>query len=883
MSAPRHTPRPRHIIAATLIALVACSMGGDLLRATGNIEVITEGGTAIGNRVWAANTLPVVWVFNHPTSPAPSGCNYNASDAAVHAPAAALQFNLAAAFQAWEDNPDATIDFTYGGTTTVRNEVSDGVNVVTFCQNDPAKPFGAGVIARTPSTALTTPTTVVAGGGCVAGKGLLPPPLNFCFPVGSYPAGTIVDSDVAFNRAVGTPPDNGTLSTDLVAGTIDVMATAVHEIGHFHGLSHNPMNQAVMYPFIDVEPPSDPVGGSQRFLRRSDLGTSSRYYPTASFGTLFGTITGQISLNGNLADGVHVAAIDPNSGLGVMGRFALSRFEDPNALGPDGPDVAANNSGFYRIDGLPPGGYYVYVEYFDDSDFFSGRLLNRYNTTVLNSNVVGGTSDPNDQAQEWMGFMPALTEFYNTGDSGNGGDGVNPGTALDNSDAATLVTVTAGATTPGIDIAINIEPVNGQTAVNRQNPTTRSIVENDLFQGNDLLTVFHPLGGPDAFYAVRFPAASLPAPPYNVAEGLWVRAGRNDQNYVSMLAFVDPNVANVPDIDNPLVPSAGRSLTGGPNGLTVGGDFIDVRDQWNVTVNQSRDVYVILNQPLSGDIAWIGEGYFVMVTCLAPNCPDNRVERTLVTEDGGATWGTITNGDVLYDLILEQDPPVMITGATPSSMNGGVTGDVDITGVGFQPGAAVSFGPNVTVNLVTFMSPTLLRANITAGCAGLTVPLPLNVKVTNPDVIFPNVSRVFTLNPPVGDLDCDGTPDVSDCAPGDPALEHGATEVAGFTAASGTQLTWDSQDFLNGTATVYDLVTGLASDLRTSPGFGLATCELAGHPDTPFAVAGPDPPLGAARYWLVRARNTCGTGTYGDSTILPDPRDALDAGAPACP
>src|SRR5262245_48218904 len=168
MRAQRSIPGPRHIVAAALIGLMACALGGSLLRATGNIETITLAGSAIGNRVWKASTLPVNWKFNHPTSPAPGGCNYNISAAAVHAPAVALQSNLANAFQSWEDNPDSTIDFTYGGTTSVRTSAGDGTNVVTFCTQTA---FPSGVIARTPSFNLTVDATVVAGGGCPAGQG----------------------------------------------------------------------------------------------------------------------------------------------------------------------------------------------------------------------------------------------------------------------------------------------------------------------------------------------------------------------------------------------------------------------------------------------------------------------------------------------------------------------------------------------------------------------------------------------------------------------------------------------------------------------------------------------------------------------------------------
>jgi hypothetical protein len=42
------------------------------------------------------------------------------------------------------------------------------------------------------------------------------------------------------------------------------------------------------------------------------------------------------------------------------------------------------------------------------------------------------------------------------------------------------------------------------------------------------------------------------------------------------------------------------------------------------------------------------------------------------------------------------------------------------------------------------------------------------------------------------------------------------------------------------------------------------------------------PPAGDAFYYLARGRNCCAAEGYGDSTTVPDPRDALDLASP-CP
>ncbi|MGH9866909.1 MAG: matrixin family metalloprotease [Candidatus Polarisedimenticolia bacterium] len=731
MMRPTARTRGRMAIALVGIALLIASAGG--LRASGNLEVITKSGTAIGMRVWPDAALPIEWRFHDPTT-FPT-CSY----VSANAPAGTLQGAHQSAFNEWQNLPDSRVSFTYGGTTGIRNVALDGINLVTMCDAG-VLASNLGFVASTPSFALTVPVTVVAGGGCPPGKGILPG-TSFCFPEGTHPAGTMVDADIRYNTF--STREQAFSTNGTTQGSLDIWAVALHEQGHFFGLSHDPLSNAVMFPFTDDIPFSEAV--SKRLVAPSDATTAGRYYPEPSYGAGSGSITGRITLNGIAADGVHVVAVNPATMLGAAGRFSLSRFGDPDALGPEGPDFASSGAGFYRIDGLPPGEYYVYAEYFDNSEFLSTRLQNRYNSTIGNSNTSNGNPGSGGQSGGWLGFLPQLAEFWNAGESGNGGDGVNPGTAADNSDVGTLVSVQAGAVTAGIDIAINIEPPNGQTPAQRQNPTSRAVLPNDALQGSDVIIGFLLNGGTDDFYAIRYPASLLPAPPYNVAEGLWARSGRNTSPMVTRITYGNPANPNVPALDDPVLMPAGRVVTGGPGGLTSGGDFIDVRDQWNVTINDSRDLWIIVNQPAApAGTTLLTQGFFAIAARTATS--QARVNRTLLTQNGGTTYTNLT-ADVVYDLITEADAPVMITGASPVSREEGERADVSILGEGFQDGATVSFGNGITVNSVNFVSPQELTANVKIADTGASQPRAVSVTVTNLGAVFPNVSRVFNVLP----------------------------------------------------------------------------------------------------------------------------------------
>lgn len=128
------------------------------------------------------------------------------------------------------------------------------------------------------------------------------------------------------------------------------------------------------------------------------------------------------------------------------------------------------------------------------------------------------------------------------------------------------------------------------------------------------------------------------------------------------------------------------------------------------------------------------------------------------------------------------------------------------------------------------------------------------------------------------DTDNDGVDDSLDCAPADPGAYLAPTEVTGdaVTKTGGTNVSWK---FVNaGTATRYDIATGLTSALRTPQKFTQGTCLANDKTVSPQLDARANPAAGNGYYYMVRAQNVCGTGTYGSVD-----RNAHGSSGSACP
>jgi hypothetical protein len=126
-----------------------------------------------------------------------------------------------------------------------------------------------------------------------------------------------------------------------------------------------------------------------------------------------------------------------------------------------------------------------------------------------------------------------------------------------------------------------------------------------------------------------------------------------------------------------------------------------------------------------------------------------------------------------------------------------------------------------------------------------------------------------------GDIRADAACGGTDCNDLDAQVWLPPQEVTNLilTNAAPANLQWDSQGFSVGPATSYDLVSGLVG-----PGSGVAFASgscLQSAGGSSYADLRADPATGTATWYLARARNACGVGTYGTFT--------RDSSIPSCP
>jgi hypothetical protein len=290
-----------------------------------------------------------------------------------------------------------------------------------------------------------------------------------------------------------------------------------------------------------------------------------------------------------------------------------------------------------------------------------------------------------------------------------------------------------------------------------------------------------------------------------------------------------------------------------------------------------------------GDLIPIEWSFPLGFTALGPQAPEalSKLSYILVSPDNGLHWIPLAGriSGTRYDWRAKTDGRFLVRVFTTNGFNtDDARGEIDTDG----DGCGNSHDPSPSIPNPDSDNDGI--ADVCDNCLTVMNPVQQNADGDIRGDACDNCR--FVPNDNQLDADSDGHGNVCDCKPTDMTTWEQPLEGSGLAVAKPTtggptavMVSWGSLAAQAGSSVRYDVVTGQLGSLRSTHTFTGATClgnDLMTTTMTTTQVW--PPPSGAfGYYYLDRGQNSCGNGSYGNSTIVPDPRDALDGTGSPCP
>jgi len=474
--------------------------------------------------------------------------------------------------------------------------------------------------------------------------------------------------------------------------------TTLHELGHSLGLQHTFTSATMSQATTRATTLTHPLGAD-------DIAGLSVLYPNANFAQ-YGSITGQITAGGN---GVHLASV-----------VAIRS-------GADAVSSVTNPDGTFRIDGVPPGSYYVYVHTMPpDADIFGPW------------NAAGAVVPASG---------PVTTLFWSP----------SAPTGTPNLVPAAVLPVQGGVITPNINIATSTLPnvpiydgqvygyFNNQTigitpadvnilggtttvAASLVTPATNGQVPGlgaqAIGSSLDINSIYPYTANGYTYYGLElgFGAAALPGSQHVIF---------SNPGYT----YVLPAAINLTQSAPPAITAASGN---GDGTVTITG------------ANWAPDTLLYFDG-LPSSIVSLAPNTGSAVVIPPPGANNQQAILTAYNSDGQNSQFLQSASPVTWQYGSAASPAIATI--TPSSLPAGAEASVDITGSGFTftPGlTTVGFGTSdVLVQSVFVLSPNHLQVNV------LVSP---NAALSNPDVSviagfqFATATAGFQITPQVPGL-----------------------------------------------------------------------------------------------------------------------------------